>query len=132
MTSKELKVPLGDDLYISVSVWHGKPKIHIRKHVVIHSKTDPTKLVVVPTRFGVTLSKRQTEQLLVNMPLVVTELKRLSDLTNIPSSADVDSRFFDTAAEHLPSTGETTDTATGSSLYPRGGFTIPVFDNNYQ
>ena len=90
MTSTELKFTIGGDLYVSVSTWLGKPKIHFRKHVISHSKFDNKKLLVLPTRFGVTLNKKQMDQLLLNLPLIVAELNSLLIVINDGNSNTVD------------------------------------------
>ena len=89
-TKGETKFPLGGDLFLTVNLWKGQPKIHIRKFKALRSLITPGKVTVIPTRFGVCLDKRQFEQVLKNMPAIFSELSTMTGETMDASGRDDD------------------------------------------
>ena len=73
-TKGETKFSLGRDLYLTVNMWNGQPKIHIRKFKTLRSLVTPGKVNVIPTRFGVCLERKQFEEIIKNSPAIFSEL----------------------------------------------------------
>lgn len=76
--SEEIKFPLGNNLYVSVSKWRGISKIHIRNFKTLTSPLSPNKCVLVPTRSGICLSPEQFQTLLSHSDGVDRELQKLA------------------------------------------------------
>ena len=59
MPKHEVKFPLGNNLYLTLSNFRGQQNIHIRTFVSVPSFFDPNQQVVVPTKKGITITKQQ-------------------------------------------------------------------------
>ena len=86
-STKEIKIPLGGDIFLTCSTWNGVRKAHIRKFISVKSLYEPHKTIVLPTKHGVTLTKAQALQLKTNIDLVIAafedEAPRTSPSNNI-------------------------------------------------
>ena len=75
----EMKFPLGGDLYLTCAIWRGEAKVHIRKFTTLKNQNGG--VVVVPTRYGVTMTVGQVNQLISALPLCLTGLARLEEMS---------------------------------------------------
>ena len=79
--------PLGKELYVSVSSVKGEPVLKIVRCKVVQSLITPGKSVVLPTRSGVGLTKKQFEQLVRNAPLVFSTMDSLTTTVRSDSAS---------------------------------------------
>ena len=76
-SNNQIKFPLGGNLFLTSAIWRGQSKIHIRKYIQVKDRIGKT--VVVPTRYGVTLTVDQVNQLISALPLCLTGLAKLEE-----------------------------------------------------
>ena len=82
------KFPLGQDACVTVSIQNSELQINILKCRVIQSFTDPNQSIVVPTRFGVTLTLYQFQELIKHVPLMTQTMLDLQR-SSIESSSEI-------------------------------------------
>ena len=72
MSREDIKFPLGDDLYLTLSHFNGVTRSHIRTFIPKPSLQDPSKTVVLPTKKGITLKMKQLIQLKNNIDSILS------------------------------------------------------------
>ena len=74
-----VKYPLGRDLFATVKMWQGFPKIHIRKFISYTSLKDPYTVVSCPTRHGIAMEIAQFRRLMLVSTKIVEAVQTLDE-----------------------------------------------------
>ena len=77
--TSDIRFPLGNELYLTVGVFMGKPLVHIRRFMTSQSQISG-KTLVKPTKVGICLNEAQLSQLILNLPSVLAVLKATASL----------------------------------------------------
>ena len=81
-SESQTNIPLGNDVYLTLNTRKGESTIKIMRCKVVQSLIIPNQSVVIPTRVGIEINRKQFEQLLHNAPLIFS----LMDKTHHSSS----------------------------------------------
>ena len=89
--SRDVRFPLGNELFLTVSFYKDRPLIHIRQFKTGPSWRTPGETVLYPTKYGVCLKDDQASQLLHHLPSAISEIKRPNN--NLPLVVRPDDGF---------------------------------------
>ena len=73
--SRDIRFPLGGELFLTVSFYKDRPLVHIRHFKTLPSWRTPGENVLIPTKYGVCLKDSQASQLLNHLPSALSVLK---------------------------------------------------------
>ena len=94
--SRDVRFPLGNELFLTVSFYKDRPLIHIRQFKTGPSWRTPGETVLYPTKYGVCLKDDQASQLLHHLPSAISELKRHT-YSSLPMATRSDDGFSPTS-----------------------------------
>ena len=80
MAEKQVRVPLGNEMFLSTSVWRGMTKYHIRRYKQVTVPANPNKKQLIPTKYGICLTPQNLHQLRLHIPRVLSDMQPTSTL----------------------------------------------------